>query len=157
MASRAEYQREWRKKNPGKSTLYFNKYKEAHPEVILQSGYNWRQANKDRIAKYNSEYCKKNLQKLVTNTRNKRAIRKNIEGVHTAEDIQKLYIEQDGLCNHCHTQLIKYDVDHIIPLSRGGSNWPTNLQLLCPHCNRSKHDKTMEEWLNYKELLQING
>jgi 5-methylcytosine-specific restriction endonuclease McrA len=31
-------------------------------------------------------------------------------------------------------------------VSRGGSNWPANIQLLCAWCNRSKGAKLMEEW-----------
>jgi len=33
------------------------------------------------------------------------------------------------------------EVDHIIPVSRGGSDRPTNLRLLCPQCNRKKGSK----------------
>lgn len=31
-----------------------------------------------------------------------------------------------------------YEIDHIVPLHRGGSNEPRNLQLLCYGCHRSK-------------------
>ena len=30
------------------------------------------------------------------------------------------------------------DVDHIVPQSRGGDHSRYNLQVMCPHCNRSK-------------------
>ena len=33
-----------------------------------------------------------------------------------------------------------FEVDHIIPRSRGGTDHIDNLQLLCTHCNRTKGD-----------------
>ena len=35
------------------------------------------------------------------------------------------------------------EVDHVVPRSRGGSDHPENLQLLCPNCNRIKGDRDM--------------
>ena len=32
-------------------------------------------------------------------------------------------------------------VDHIVPVSRGGKDNPSNLRLLCPTCNRRKGTK----------------
>lgn len=29
-------------------------------------------------------------------------------------------------------------IDHVIPLSRGGSNWPANIRPACERCNRSR-------------------
>ncbi|MCY4055554.1 MAG: HNH endonuclease [Cyanobacteria bacterium MAG CAR4_bin_6] len=37
------------------------------------------------------------------------------------------------------------DVDHVLPRSKGGTDHPDNLQLLCSGCNRSKGGKTMAE------------
>lgn len=42
-------------------------------------------------------------------------------------------------------------VDHIVPLSRGGTNDLENLQMLCSRCNLSKGAKTMEEWEGVQE------
>ena len=59
-----------------------------------------------------------------------------------------LYGEQEGICIGCdtHFPFRVMDVDHILPKSRGGTDHPDNLQLLCSGCNRSKGNKTMAEW-----------
>lgn len=72
---------------------------------------------------------------------NSRARRKGAEGKHTKEDIARLYTEQNGVCVYCTTVLgSKFHKDHIMPLAKGGSNWPNNIQLLCAPCNMQKHD-----------------
>ena len=46
------------------------------------------------------------------------------------------------LCEYCHTseiwQYSRFTVDHIIPVSRGGTDTQENLALACFHCNRRK-------------------
>ena len=37
-----------------------------------------------------------------------------------------------------------FEVDHIIPTSRGETDHIENLQLLCTHCNRTKGDRPQE-------------
>jgi len=77
----------------------------------------------------------------------RRALEMNCEGYHNKKDIFKLYIEQCGLCAYCSIELDdNFHIDHVKPLSRGGSNWPDNLALSCPRCNLSKHDLLIEEW-----------
>ena len=60
----------------------------------------------------------------------------------------RLYGEQEGVCVGCdtHFPFRVMDVDHKLPRSRGGTDHPDNLQLLCSGCNRSKGSKTMAEW-----------
>ena len=60
----------------------------------------------------------------------------------------RLYGAQEGICAGCatHFPFRIMEVDHILPRSRGGTDHPENLQLLCSACNRSKGGRTMAEW-----------
>jgi site-specific DNA-methyltransferase (adenine-specific) len=59
---------------------------------------------------------------------------------------ERLYKEQNGLCNGCGNkfELWNLDTDHIIPKSKGGGNYYENYQLLCGACNKMKAANTME-------------
>lgn len=54
--------------------------------------------------------------------------------------------ERDGyVCTYCGSGE-NLECDHVQPVSRGGSNDPENLTTACRPCNRSKADKTLQEW-----------
>lgn len=46
-------------------------------------------------------------------------------------------------CQYCGAKApkVKLEVDHIVPVSKGGTNHVTNLQCLCFDCNRGKSNK----------------
>jgi 5-methylcytosine-specific restriction endonuclease McrA len=52
-------------------------------------------------------------------------------------------------CAYCGVKLSTYTatLDHVIPLSRGGSDEPRNLVWCCKKCNYSKGNKLPYEWL----------
>ena len=54
---------------------------------------------------------------------------------------------QEGVCNGCRIvfPFRNFTVDHIIPRSRGGTDHPDNLQLLCAACNSLKGNRTQPE------------
>ena len=49
-------------------------------------------------------------------------------------------LAQRPVCEHCDCQASE-DIDHIVPLERGGTNEPNNLQALCHSCHSRKTAK----------------
>lgn len=84
-------------------------------------------------------YKKANKDQVNANCAARRARANNPGNKYKREDVARMFDAQMGLCVYCRTFLSKYHVDHILPLALGGSNDPSNLQLLCPPCNRQKH------------------
>lgn len=49
-----------------------------------------------------------------------------------------------GLCAYCRRKAEA--LDHSIPLSKGGSNFASNIKPICTKCNRNKQAKRPSEW-----------
>jgi hypothetical protein len=58
----------------------------------------------------------------------------------------KADVRSEAICAYCGATEAVFEIDHIFPWSRGGSHERHNLTLACMPCNRSKGDKTLEEW-----------
>ena len=72
--------------------------------------------------------------------------RKHAEGFYTDEDVRCLYELQNGECYFCGDKLGmighlgSFHIDHLVPVSKGGTNWPGNLALVCEFCNKRKYN-----------------
>lgn len=75
---------------------------------------------------------------------------KIVGGSYSKKELFSLYRKQEKKCVYCKACLTEgYHKDHIFPISRGGHNGISNIQLLCPRCNMSKQDKTHEEYIKF--------
>ena len=68
-----------------------------------------------------------------------------------------LYGEQEGRCAACgeHFPIELFDIDHIVPKAKGGTDHPDNLQLLDVGCHRRKGTGSMSALM--VKLLQDRG
>lgn len=110
----------------------------------------WRDANPAADVASKRKYRRANPEKGRAHVHTRRGRILAAGGQWTEEDILTALERQGYRCAapHCRADVLRnYDCDHIIPLSRGGTNGPENLQILCPTCNRQKGPRTMEEWL----------
>lgn len=142
----SEYNKSYYMENAGRIRANTLKYKAENLEAVKE---------RDR-AYFRSE---RGLLRLRVGSSKRRALVNGADGEFTRDDILDAMDRQGKTCAApwCDADLsIGYDVDHIIPLSRGGSNWPDNLQCLCPTCNRSKGAKTMDEWIEWRVVLGLS-
>jgi 5-methylcytosine-specific restriction endonuclease McrA len=163
---RAEGRKRWRAANPEKSREKEKRLREKYRYKIQEQMRSWRERNRDYERDYSKRYekerrdkakvsaracqwVKENPEKALANCHKRRARVLGAEGTYTVEDIKAILASQNGLCVgiNCGKDISKrFTIDHILPLVRGGSNWPANLQLTCKSCNCKKGKRTMEEW-----------
>lgn len=123
---------EWRREKGRASYL-------RHRESRQESNRRWHDRNRDRIKLYIKQWIEENRDKKRAAHRNRKARKRQNGGSHTAADVNEIFKWQRGKCAYCPVRLDKnFHVDHITPLSKGGSNDRKNLQLLCGPCNLSK-------------------
>jgi 5-methylcytosine-specific restriction endonuclease McrA len=68
--------------------------------------------------------------------------------------VKRIGEAQRWMCPICRTSIRKeFHVDHIMPLAKGGSHEPSNLQLLCPQCNLRKNAKHPVDFMQSKGFL----
>jgi len=120
------YQRTWAAKNPNKRSVYYKTWMERYPE---------------RVAAKHARRVKEG--RFAESSQRRRARKNNAPNYAiSARDLRRL---STAPCFHCGSTK-NPTLDHLIPLSRGGSHGIGNLIPMCKSCNCTKHDKTFMEW-----------
>lgn len=132
----AKVKRDWRKNNPEKVKKHKSESQKRH-----------RLSSSIRVKRHNTKYPERRRARTL----NRIAMKKAAPGKYTGEDIKRMFDEQEERCAYCGIRICwnipkDFHVDHVHPLSRGGSNYPDNLALACSSCNQSKNDMTIAEW-----------
>jgi len=133
--------------DPAPTKQRAKEWKLQNADRALELRQAYYRANKSTIEQRVREWNAANPEAARARGRNYRARSKQAVGSHTGADIKALFVKQLGVCIYCRTPLGDgYHVDHIQPLSRGGSNWPDNLQLTCAKCTNDKRATDPEEY-----------
>jgi len=164
--------------NKEKKAIYGRAYREVNKDQKSISRKIWRELNKDREHNKDKLYYLNNKEYILARNKNwkqnnpelrlatghkRRALKRNAEGTYTYTDITNLIQIQNSKCVYCQVELITkgkgiYHVDHRMPLFLGGTNFPENLQLLCPTCNLSKsykHPDIYEKQINHNQNKEL--
>lgn len=88
----------------------------------------------------NNPRWKGGIERLRFLKKRRRALEKSAVGTHTLEEWQVVKEKFNFSCARCELVILLTE-DHIIPLSKGGSDYIENIQPLCRSCNSIKHDR----------------
>jgi 5-methylcytosine-specific restriction endonuclease McrA len=84
---------------------------------------------------------------------------REVDYYNIADNRSKIF-ERDGFkCTYCRKQLTRFSatIDHIQPVSKGGTNAMDNLVTACLHCNSSRGNRPVMEALKAKEAEPAVG
>ncbi len=124
-------------------------YRENNREKRNHQVSEWAKDNKDYCSLRQKEYRKTQKGKMVTiAAQHKRAERSRdtCDGSVTTMSLVELLEYQNNKCYHCSNEL-DHDtrravhLDHLIPLSKGGTHTLDNVVWSCACCNLTKSDK----------------
>lgn len=170
----AERARRYRERHPDRSKAIQANYRSNNPEACQRAKASWYKRNRQHVAEkskefryrnpdYVEEYFRKNKDRLAAAhaawwaanvekarlySHRRRALKMAQQGTVSSDIVITLFRFQDGECVYCPADLVEtgYHLDHRMPLAKGGLHDDSNLQLLCPSCNRRKSDKSPEEF-----------
>jgi 5-methylcytosine-specific restriction endonuclease McrA len=139
------------------------KYQEEHKEQIAEYKKAWMKANSARIAAFKREYYERNREDVISrsdewgknnfekvkqfkanNRRKRRAAKNASRGSFTAKEFEELCERYGNRCLSCGVTGVVLEADHVVPLTRGGSDDISNIQPLCGSCNRRKFVDTVD-------------
>jgi 5-methylcytosine-specific restriction endonuclease McrA len=132
------YKANFKKINESQRVYYY-----ANKERFKESKKAYRQANLERRKKYYKEYTLANPEKMRDKSSARRAkVLSNGVFKITNKELKKLY---NSSCLYCGSKK-DIQMDHIIPISKGGRHSIGNLAPACGKCNQSKGGKLLIEW-----------
>lgn len=142
------------KKNPTKRIATSIEWNKNNSERRLQIQRNWYNRNKKQVSEYyfRTKVHKKKITKLDPLYLEKKNIRwhkrraklKGSGGSHTIKEWEEAKVKYNNKCAICKKKK-KLTKDHIIPITKEGTDYISNIQPLCSTCNIKKGNK-----LNYE-------
>lgn len=122
-------------------------------EEILAKTKEWAARNPEKRKKIKDRWRAKNKERTNYLTRQYLYRRKNAQGSLSFEE-ERYLKGQFSRCPYCNVNK-PTTIDHVIPLSKGGTNDLGNLLYVCVSCNSKKRAKLLAEW-NPLLFVQIN-
>jgi 5-methylcytosine-specific restriction endonuclease McrA len=123
----SEYKKRWAAENEESVSASKRKHYEVNRDEIITRSKKWAESNPEKVR-----------QAKANNSRKRRAARQASLGSFTVEEFEALCDAYGNTCLACGATEAVLEADHVVPLTKGGSDDISNIQPLCGSCNRKK-------------------
>jgi 5-methylcytosine-specific restriction endonuclease McrA len=134
---------EWAANNADRITSHKKAYYAKNREKVITAAADWAAANPEKRSSVAAKWQKANPEAMSATVHRRRA-RKAANGVN-AVSTQEWATIAAMPCTACAAPGPS-EVDHIVPIARGGAHTIGNLIPLCRSCNASKNNMLWIEW-----------
>ena len=166
----AEARQKWLDANPEKNRESKRRWNAKNPERMKENARNWQKANVEKERERTRNWRAANIEKFracvrasraahpewgLNASRKRRARRRDADGSFRPWLLRYYRFRQNGKCWYCGIEMLrevpkehpqKENLEHLVPLSRGGKHSQENTVLSCQLCNYRKYTKTAEEF-----------
>ena len=136
--------------------VYQKHYQQEHQEEIHRQNHKRYLLRQEVLQERSRQYGKTEQGRLASKVHKHRRKAQKLasQGSHTPRQLQEQLKRQKSHCYYCKAKLSKvWHPDHIVPLSKGGTNDISNIVIACPTCNLRKGAKLPHEWHRGGRLL----
>ena len=138
-----EYQRQWRLDNPEKAKERDRLKRAKYAESIRLRNLEYTRKNKEWARENSRKWRLANPEKVKAGRERRKALLQSLrdQGQILSHGItRKLLTKQNHQCAicSCNLRVSGHEQDHIVALTKGGTNTDENIQIVCPTCNKQK-------------------
>lgn len=141
-------------KNRDKRIMEMKENYRKNRSYYIKSAIEWTKNNPEKKKKYNRQSYlnfKKKYPEKYKAKKKKYCAFARMKGLYKTTDVTVDFLVNlklnTKICPYCQQPIIKYHLDHKIPLSKGGTHTKENVTYCCEKCNLKKNNKTDKEFL----------
>lgn len=132
--------RKWRTENADKMREYRQKWKSSNPLKDKESKSRYLRTEKGKVSKANKAHRRRE---------------RFLENRSPITNEQMMIIRSAKTCFYCGIRSRRMEIDHMVPLAKGGAHSKDNIVMACGPCNRAKSAKDPNEFARSRGLLFV--
>jgi hypothetical protein len=134
----------WNLNHKDKVAEASRKWLANNKEKAREASRRWLLNNKEKVREFVKNWRKRNVEKVRESRRNRRAHERKAGGKITKQEWEAVLKKYGNRCLYPGCEDTDITMDHVKPLSLGGTHTADNTQPLCRHHNLSKGAKYID-------------